>query len=138
MLRICPYAPIGFIRIQWGFLTNKEVDSMRNEIKSFAMSMEKVMKENDVEKGDSWKEMDYNYMRDKLLEEVLEYLLIDDWDTPLNLIGKIISQIQYKRGGKKPNVHLKELLDIANVCMMEWNRQQIMPLSDSSESSGGS
>ena len=70
---------------------------MREEIRKFAEEMERIMSENDAKKGDSWKRCDVRFLDDRLKEEFSE------WDNT-NKAGN------------------KELVDIANFCMMLWNR----------------
>ena len=69
---------------------------MRPEIELFAQAMENTMKKHDKKKGDSWKTCDILFLEDKLIKEVEEYL--DSRDK-------------------------KELVDIANMCMMLYNRK---------------
>ena len=78
---------------------------MREEITAFAEEMEKIMRENDKEKGDSWKHMDIVLLEVKLDEE------INEWKR----VRHKIMNIDEKK---------KELVDIANICMMLWNRLQ--------------
>lgn len=73
-----------------------ELKDMRNEIELFAMAMETTMSRHDKEKGNSWKWCDIEFLKDKLLEE--------------------FDELQ-KTGDKH------ELVDIANVCMMLFNRK---------------
>jgi len=69
---------------------------MRPEIELFAQAMENTMKKHDKKKGDSWKTEDVDWLRAKLVEEFEEYF--DTFDK-------------------------KELVDIANMCMMLYNRE---------------
>ena len=62
----------------------------------FAMSMQATMRKHQKKKGDSWKDCDIVYLENKLVEEIEEY------------------QKDYE-----PH----ELVDIANMCMMLWNRK---------------
>lgn len=73
---------------------------MRDEIKTFAEQMEWVMSENDISKGDSWKTCDLKFLEEKLKEEITEYF--EDGIT-------------------------HELIDIANMAMMLWNRKKELP-----------
>ena len=70
---------------------------VRPEIIDFAEKMETVMREHDEKKGDSWKKCDVKQLDNKLCEEFRE------WDET----------------NKCSN---EELVDIANMCMMLWNR----------------
>lgn len=67
----------------------------RPALKEFASAMETYLRMNDESKGDSWKTCDIDFLRNKLNEEIAE------WDE---------------------SGHAHELCDIANVCMMLWNR----------------
>jgi len=69
---------------------------MRKEIELFAMAMEATMCRHDKNKGDSWKSCEIDFLKDKLIEEFDEY----------------------QSSGNK-----HELVDIANVCMMLFNRE---------------
>ena len=68
---------------------------MRDEIKLFAEEMEKIMKEHDSKKGDSWKTCDIDFLVDKLGTEIKEWI---------------------------DSAKHEELVDISNICMMLWNR----------------
>jgi len=72
---------------------------MRKEIKEFAEEMERVMQENDAIKRNSWKNLPISYLEHKLIEEYQEWYLL--------------SNIKNNK---------KELIDIANICMMLWHR----------------
>ena len=77
---------------------------MRDGIKIFAEAMEKKMAEKDYHKGDSWKQCP---------EQVLR----------LGLSGEIDEWRQLKlHDPKNHNKEVVELVDIANFCMMLWNR----------------
>jgi len=69
---------------------------MDEDIEFFAAEMDAVMNEHKPEKGDSWKTCSINYLDMKLDEEVEEYMATRD-----------------------PS----ELPDIANCCMMLYNRK---------------
>jgi len=71
---------------------------IRPDIMKFAEQMEAVMSMHDMKKGDSWKECPLYFLQGKLREEFLEY-------------------------SKENDYH--ELLDIANLCMMLWNREVV-------------
>lgn len=77
---------------------------MRDGINEFAEAMEKKMAEKDYHKGDSWKQCPEQVLRLGLSNEINEW-----WQLKLN----------------KPKDHKNEameLVDIANFCMMLWNR----------------
>lgn len=69
---------------------------MRKEIEEFSLEMERVMQKHDKLKGDSWKELPYRTLRVLLDKEVEEYIA------------------SRSKG---------ELVDIANLCMMLYNRE---------------
>jgi len=70
---------------------------MRDELSLFAMAMETKLKRHDKDRGDSWKDCDKSFLRGRLIDEVTEYLDSYPCDR-------------------------KELVDIANFCMMLWYR----------------
>lgn len=78
----------------------------RPEIIEFAEAMEKVMSRNDKEKGDSWKTCDMDFLVNKLKEEIREWEEDNDYN---------------ERYGLSP-ADMEELVDIANVCMMLFQR----------------
>ncbi len=71
---------------------------MRKEIKEFAEMMENTMKKHDAIKGESWKSMGEPELLLFLQEELKEY---------------------YKSGDED------ELVDVANFCMMLWQKKKI-------------
>jgi len=74
---------------------------MRPEIQQFAEEMEKVMAKHDQKKGDTWKEPDERndtFLWGKLKEEYLECVSAENEEGP------------------------RELVDLANICMMLWTR----------------
>ena len=77
---------------------------MRTEIELFAQAMENTMKKYDKKKGDSWKTCDIRFLKNKLLEEVVEFLDTYHKECP-------------------ESYDKKELVDIANICMMLYNRK---------------
>lgn len=81
---------------------------MRNEIKEFAMSMEKKLVEKDERYGDSWKEMPMSELRGRLQEEYKEWT-----DGLIINLGTYVSDAE---------AEAIELIDIANVCMMMFHR----------------
>lgn len=68
---------------------------MRKEVIEFAEEMERVLSVHDAKKGDSWKELPIHVLDGKLCEEYREANL---------------SHVP------------KEYVDVANVCMMLWQR----------------
>ena len=72
---------------------------MREEIKEFAEEMERVMKEHDRYKKDSWKTCNLGYLEKKLVEEYKEWK-----DGTVLLPAKV------------------EVIDVANICMMLFHR----------------
>lgn len=77
---------------------------IRNPILYFALEMERIMAEHDSEKADSWKECDMEYLADKIAEEYKE------WENSLDI--------------NSFDSDPAELIDLANMCMMVWNRLQ--------------
>lgn len=73
-----------------------EEEMMREEIQNFAEEMERVMEDNSQDKGESWKRMSLGDLNEKLKEE------LEEWDDEI-----------YSK---------EELVDIADCCMMLWNR----------------
>ena len=82
----------------------------RPEIIEFTKEMERVMSENDKEKGDSWKTCDIEFLVDKLEEEIEEWKEGNDYREHYALMPYNLDS------------HKKELVDMANVCMMIWHR----------------
>ena len=78
---------------------------MREEIRIFAEQMEKVMSEHDKEKGDSWKTMNITNLMDMLVEESEEVEEEISWDYSKRLKDEVV--------------------DLANFCMMVWNRIEV-------------
>ena len=76
---------------------------MRTAIHSFAHEMERVMADNDKEKGDSWKGV--------LPIFQLKYQLINE-----------IEELKIELTDNDGDALKKELVDVANYCMMIWNR----------------
>jgi len=72
---------------------------MRKEIKEFAEVMEKEMQRHDPKKGDSWKSMPIEGLKDILEGAIEDYRYAGDyWE------------------------EMEELIDIANLAMMLWHR----------------
>lgn len=80
-------------------LYDERTSSIRDEIQSFAIEMERVMKTHDAVKGDTWKICPMGFLQGKLHEELSEYA-----SSPC-------------RSGKA-----EELIDIANIVMMLYYR----------------
>jgi len=78
--------------------------SIRPDILSFAKKMELVMKRHDFVKGDSWKDIDEEYLWRKLKEEFDEAMA---------------------------SRFSEELIDLANVCMMLYYRRFVIENPDS-------
>ena len=76
---------------------------MRNSVKVFAEAMERTLKDNDFKGG--WDSDSIDWLGDRLVEEVGEYLEIA---TEGNYEDGVLAQ--------------KELTDIANFCMMIWDK----------------
>ena len=70
---------------------------VRVEVAVFARLMEGVLEKHDGVKGDTWKYCKLGFLEGKLQEEVNEYQNSEDPD---------------------------ELIDIANICMMIYNRRK--------------
>ncbi len=80
-----------------------ESEKVRWQVRAFAEEMEAVLKKNDYKGG--WSDCDIRYLQDRLVEEVGEYFAL------------------LSRGSLPKGEELqKELLDIANFCMMIWDR----------------
>ena len=70
-----------------------------NSLKAFVMEMEVVLYRHEKVKGNSWSNCDMKYLEDKLKEELKEY-----------------------QDANRPLAKAEELVDIANICMMLYNR----------------
>jgi hypothetical protein len=80
---------------------------MDENIESFAKEMDKVYSFHKPKKGESWKDCTIKFLQDKLVEEHLEWLKASSGElTGLN----------------DKDLSAKELVDIANVCMMLYHR----------------
>jgi len=75
---------------------------IRTELQNFAEAMEQKMRKHDGDWADSWKTCEVNLLQTKLFDEIQEYC--------------------------KDNSKEDELVDIANMCMMIWNRTK--PVTD--------
>lgn len=95
--------------------THKEkqnpLSGLRPEIIEFAKEMERVMQKHDKSKGDSWKRMEILDLENMLLEEFEE------------------QKLGFAMSGKSDN----ENIDIANFCMMLWQRTKKKQLSKESK-----
>jgi predicted house-cleaning noncanonical NTP pyrophosphatase (MazG superfamily) len=94
---------------------------VRKEVEKFSMEMEKVLKENDYKGG--WKDCSDEYLHNKLLEEVAEYFqavgedavgIIRDFANQLICADNEVAELKEH----KMLDQQKELVDIANICMM--------------------
>ena len=74
----------------------------RWQVRAFAEEMEKVLKKNDYKGG--WYDCSKEYLQHRLVEEMGEYF-------------KLLAEGSL--GGEEAQ---KELIDIANFCMMLWDR----------------
>lgn len=79
----------------------------RWQVRAFAESMEEILKKNDYKGG--WQSCSKEYLRNRLVEEMGEYF---------GLIAKDIDS----RDIRPRELEQKELLDMANFCMMLWDR----------------
>ncbi len=79
----------------------------RWQVRAFAEDMERILKKNDHKGG--WQTCSKRYLQDRLIEEVGEYF---------GLIAKGIDSRDIVNG----KLEQKELIDIANFCMMLWDR----------------
>lgn len=79
------------------------VKELRPELREFALQMECVLKANDGQKGDSWKDPDWSLrsIRSRLTEE------LDEFDR--EFIDK-----------KGEDGNLREIVDVANFCFFMW------------------
>lgn len=86
------------------------VEFIRPEILEFAEAMELTMRKHDGKKGDSWKTCDIYFLIEKLKEE------FDEADCAFdNLVHH-----DFEDEGQ----FTAETVDLANVCMMLWNRNE--------------
>lgn len=92
--------------------TETELIFVRQEIVDFAIQMEKVMKDNDDEKEDSWKDMDIMDLQENKDEVNREIIEVFDCATenPENMIDRDKKKL------------LKYMIDQSNYNMMLWNR----------------
>jgi len=97
-------ASIGVIAY---LLNNYRTKEIRKEIMEFAKEMERIMQQNDSKKGDSWKHMNIVALEIKLDEEIAEW-----------------KEVRHKL--QNIDKKMKELIDMANVCMMLWHRLKEM------------
>jgi len=77
---------------------------MRKDLVEFANDMELVLRDHDAIKGETWRTCDGKYLYRRLFEEIGELGIARD--------------DQERR---------RELIDIANLCMMLWHRLRPMP-----------
>jgi len=73
-----------------------KLENVDNAVAIFVMAMETTLRRHEKAKGDSWKQCDKNFLYDKLEEE------FNEW---------------------KESHNKHELVDIANICMMLFNRE---------------
>lgn len=79
---------------------------MREAVQDFAEAMEKKLAEKDEAYGDSWKTCDINFLHSRLMREVEEFE--EDYH------GVMVFH--------EDEETTKELVDVANVCMMLYHR----------------
>jgi NTP pyrophosphatase (non-canonical NTP hydrolase) len=85
--------------------TKEDQESIRPEILQFAQQMELIMRKHDGNKGDSWKTCNVKFLISKLDEEYYEFF----------------RETAHKSGISESCAG--ELVDVANVAMMLWNRK---------------
>ena len=94
---------------------------MRKELEKFTNEMEIVLKENDYKRGWKFEKVGW-FLEEKLLEEVAEFFIsinhprFEGIHTVRDFANKIIEKsgnVDTSNKSKK-----KELVDIANICMM--------------------
>lgn len=84
----------------------------RLEIEMFAVAMDVKLDKKQKEYGDSWKTCDIEFLRDRLMGEFKEWH--DGQYNATAIVGRSVGGII--------SDERKELVDIANICMMLWNR----------------
>lgn len=95
---------------------------MRQEIEVFARAMEEIMLINDIEKGDSWEDCDYDFLLKKLIEEFVEVMRADGRYSDMAIMRLVSDGLMYHK--TKSDKKEKELVDLANVSMMLWHRER--------------
>ncbi len=83
------------------------VDIKHWQVIPFAKAMDDVLTKNDHKGG--WRDCTKQYLRYRLVEEMGEYF-------------RLIATEVENRGIRARELEQKELLDIANFCMMLWDR----------------
>ncbi len=81
----------------------EQIVDARWQVRAFAEEMEQILRENDHKGG--WQDCDVKYLQARLIEEVGEYFAL-------------VAKGSMARGKS----FQKELIDIANFCMMLWDR----------------
>ena len=84
----------------------------RLEIEMLAVAMDVKMDRKQKEYGDSWKTCDIEFLRERLMGEFKEWH--DGQYNATAIVGR--------SAGGIISDERKELVDIANICMMLWNR----------------
>jgi NTP pyrophosphatase (non-canonical NTP hydrolase) len=84
------------------------VDIKHYQLIPFIKAMDEVLCKNDHKGG--WQDCDIQYLRARLVEEMGEYFAWASRGSPSSL-----SEAEYKQSNK-------ELIDIANFCLMLWDR----------------
>lgn len=88
------------------------VEFIRPEIMEFAEALEFTMRKHDAMKVNSWKTCDIYFLMEKLKEE------FDEADCAFdNLVHH-----DFNYGKERLS---SELIDLSNVCMMIWNRNEV-------------
>lgn len=90
------------------FEARRITEFIRPEIMEFAEAMELTMRKHDAKKGDSWKDCTISFLGRKLQEEYNE--------TEHEFYNLLFSS---------SNNLKSESVDLANVCMMIWNRKEV-------------
>ena len=75
------------------------MQNTENGLETFVMDMKVTLYRHQKEKGDSWADCDLQFLLDKFEEEIKEF-----------------------KDEVKPSKKAKELVDVANICMMLYHR----------------
>lgn len=89
------------------------IDIKHVQIIPFAKAMDEILTKNDYKGG--WNECKVSYLRARLVEELCEYF------------ARVAINIDYEStkplDARDKELERKELTDIANFCMMLWDRE---------------
>lgn len=89
----------------------------RPEVRAFAHVMERVLKENDHKGG--WQQETHEFLLSKFNEEVGEVKAVADLLARLEMLPDVVHAIGGRDTMERLRMHLlRELADVANVCMM--------------------